>query len=368
MNLRRSITLILTVGLLLVMIVSCSSKKEEARTEETKLVFTETFNTVSVEPSKVQSSINITGRVIPSQKLEVVAQVQGLARPTRRAFKEGVDFKAGEVLIRIDDDEFRNNLVAQKSQFLSSLVRVMSDLKIDYPAEFPIWNQYLENLSIEQELLPLPEVDTPQLKYFLSANNIFNLYYSIQSAEENLSKYEVKAPFDGTVVVSQFDIGSLIRPGATLGEFIRTDRYEILASISVADMGSVQIGQVIPFTSPDTGGQWQAKIARIGKRLDPSSQSLALYLSVQGVDLKEGMYLEGKVRTSEFDNAVELSKDLITRNNQVYLIKDSIVQLKDVELLAYNATSVVVGGLSHGDKVITDPVRSAIQGIKATAR
>lgn len=352
------------------LVISCSSKKEEDVKDIKNKAVTpvRSFNTVQIEPAEVKGSTNITGRVIPFQKVEVVSQVQGIARATAKPFKEGVDFKSGQILVNIDSEEFKNNLTAQKSQFLSSLMRVMSDLKIDYPEEFEVWNRYLQSISIEKTIPQIPEVNRHQLRYYLSANDIYNLYYGIKSAEEALEKYQVRAPFDGTVVQSTIDRGSLVRPGTKLGAFIRTDKYEIQASVSISAIQSIEEGLTIPFTSPDTHGKWDATVRRISKRVDPATQAVTVYLTVSGEDLKEGMYLVGALDASIYEDAVELSKELITRNNQVYLIKDSTVQLKNVELLAFNNSTVIVSGLEAGDQVIIDPVQSPVQGIVAVAK
>ncbi|MBV6647425.1 MAG: HlyD family efflux transporter periplasmic adaptor subunit [Cyclobacteriaceae bacterium] len=360
----------LMIVTLLGALISCSSNEESKEAVQIPKVQqrVRSFNTLEVDPKPVNNSINITGRVVPLQKFDVIAQVQGFAKSTGKSFKAGVDYVAGQTLIHIEDDEFRNNLSAQKSQFLSSLVRIMSDLKVDYPNDFPVWKEYLTKVSIEQPLPTIPKVSEDQLKYYLAANNIYNLYYSIRSAEKTLEKYRIRAPFDGSVVQSSIDIGSLVNPNVKLGEFIRTDEYEIRATLSFSEIESIREGQQITFYSPDIKGQWVGHVARIGSRIDPASQAVPIYLTVEGSGLKEGMYLEAAISSEIFENAVELSKDFITRNNQVYLIKDSIVQLRKVNLLAFNSNTVLVDGLKRGDKVIVDPINSPIQGIVAVSK
>lgn len=368
---KYSVSPFLLIFSLVALIMSCSSKeKEENAREVVEPIETpvKRFKTIQIQPVEVNGSVNISGRVIPIQKMEVVAQVQGTALRTVKSFKDGVSFKAGETLIEIDDKEFRNNLTAKKSQYVSSLVRIMSDLKIDFPNDFEKWNEYLASISIEKALPKFPDVDKPQLRYYLSTNNIYNLYYNIKSAEEVLDRYKIKAPFDGTVVESRLDEGSLVRPGIPLGEFIRTDKYEIRASVSITDVSKAVIGQKMTFTSPDTGGQWIGSVVRIGKRVESSTQAVTIYLLVKGAELKEGMYLEGVLRTDSFKNATELSRDVITRSNQVYVIKDDRVQLKNIEPLSFNGDIVVVSGLEVGDLVIVDEVNSSIQGIAAKAK
>ncbi len=370
MNAQKILTFMTTIGLCALM-VSCTNGKasppQEAlnRLERSDL---RTFNTLSVKPTDQTGTTNLNGRVIAMQKFEVTAEVQGTALQTSKIFKEGVDFRKGETLIRIDGREYENSIRAQKSQFLSALVGIMSDLQLDFPSDFEVWNDYLDQVNVHKPLPILPDVQTSQLRYYLAAKNIFNLYYGIRSAEERLRKYTIRAPFDGTVSVSSVDIGSLIRPNTKLGELLRTDKFEILASVSISDIAWVQTGQEVLFVSSDTGGEWIAKVARIGKRVDAGTQAVPVYLTVNGEGLKEGMYLEGQLAGHTHSRVVKIPKSLITRSNQVHVIEDSVVKLKKVDLVSYINGSVLVSGLSDGDLLIVDPVNSPIQGIKAVSK
>lgn len=370
MNIRKLV--IYLVALLLPgLLWQCSESSGEEQPTTATTTPTEhvrQFTTLSVAPGPVKHQVSLTGRVVPLQKIDVFAQVQGVAEARRKLFEEGATFQRGEVLLSLDDDEFRSNLAAQKSQFLASLVRIMSDLKLDYPAAFEAWNRYLKNLDIDKPLPALPEVPEDQLRYFLSANNIFNLYYSIQSQQETLQKYTIRAPFTGAVTQAMVDAGGLVSPGVKLGEFIRTDQYEVQAAVSVEDLELVEVGQTIPLTSRNLKGAWEGKVSRIGKRVDPATQSVSVYLLVSGETLKEGMYLIGTLSSHTYENAVEVPKGALTRQNQVYVIKDSTVQLKDIIPLEYQDETVIVQGLAQNDQVITDPVTSPIQGITAVSK
>ena len=67
------------------------------------------FATQSAEPQSIKHSISLTGRVVPQQKIDVVAQVQGVAESRRKPFEEGQTFQQGEVLLSLDDDEWKGN-------------------------------------------------------------------------------------------------------------------------------------------------------------------------------------------------------------------------------------------------------------------
>ena len=349
------------------LIWSCSSAP--AQPGESKIVpKVRGFKTIVAAPGNITHEVNITGRVIPRQKIAVVAQVQGMAMKTTKPFEAGVSFKRGETLVAINDAEFRYNLNAKKSQFLSALVAIMADVEIDYPKQYPAWKTYLSKI-IESKPLPLlPSVTDTQFRYFLSSRNIFTNYYQIKSQEDVLSRYRILAPFDGAVIEAAIDPGGLVQPGAQLGVFTATSQYELASAVSINDVESLQIGQTVAFTSRGTKKSWEGQVSRIDKRVDPSTQAVTVYFALSGDFLREGMYLEGALLKGYFEDVVELPRSLLSRQNQIHLIEDSTVILKAVNPVAIRSSTVVVSGLAAGDRVVAETVYSPIEGIKAIAK
>lgn len=369
MNRDRLKATVLSLALPLVLSHCSSSSEESTDSQETTAVQTRTFNTWRVEPAEHTHSVNLTGRVVSLQKLDVVSRVQGVAQRTPKPFEAGVEFQKGEVLLALEDTDFRYNLSAQKSQFLASLTRIMSDVKLDYPDLFPAWKNYLERIELDGPLPEVPEIKNEQFRFFLAAQNILNQYYSIRSNEEVLDRYVIRAPFTGALTLAQVDPGSLVNPGMKLGEFIQTDTYEVHASVSVSELAQLQEGKQLTMSSRALAGQeWQAKVSRIGKRVDPATQAVPVYLTIQGEELREGMYLQGVLPTEELKDVVALPKNLLTRKNEVHVIQDGRVYLKSVTPVKYGAERVWIRGLQDGDEVITDEIYEPIQGIAARSQ
>jgi len=242
----------------------------------------------------------------------------------------------------------------------------MSDLKIDYPTEFTNWENYLKDLDELKALPKLPEVNSDQLRYFLSSNGIYVQYYEIQSSEESLKKYNIYAPFEGAVTSVSFEVGDLISPNKPLGSLSRTDVYEIVSTIPLSQTHHLKAGKTITMKSAVLQQSWKARVDRIGTTVDESTQSIKVYLKVSGKGIKEGMYLEGSLETETLQQVTELPKEVLSRENQVYTVQDGVVQSKKVTPLVYMNESVWVQGLLAGDVVITEQVVEPIEGIKIT--
>ena len=61
---------------------------------------------------------------------------------------------------------------------MNQITLMLPDLKSDYPDSFPAWEKYLKEMNIEEALSALPSPISDQERYFISARNLYNLYYS----------------------------------------------------------------------------------------------------------------------------------------------------------------------------------------------
>ena len=300
------------------------------------------------------------------EKLQIVAEVQGKVLPTKKMLNEGVSYRKGETMIRIENQQYLLNLQAQKSQFQSALVRIMSAIKLDYPDAHPDWDQYLKQFDATQILPELPAIKNNQLEFFLAANNVFSSYYSIKSAEELLPKYTIKAPYTGAITQGNVSVAAIVNPGVPLATYNRTDVYELKAAISSAQIKHFKIGQRITLIHNNTGEKYLGKVNRIGATIDPSTQAVPVFFRLNSApSLKEGLFLEGKVSLAQEKEVVVIPLTALNRTNQVHLIKDSVVVLKEVIPIHYDGNQVWIRGLKGGEKVVVEDIIEPIVGTTA---
>ncbi len=326
-----------------------------------------TFSTITASQSDVQQSIDITGRVVPMQSVSIQAEVQGIVLPQQKVFREGVVFKKGETLVRIDSDQTLENLKAQRSQLESTLVRLMADLESDYPDDYTAWNTYLKEFDADELLPELPETNNERTRYFLSARNVFNLYHTIKSAEQNISKFRIRAPFTGVLMQAAVSPGALVTPQMRLGLFNQIGTYEIKATVSNRYINRIKVGQKVNMKEIGTNRTWQASVQRIGKSIDPTTQMVTIYLRASGEGLRENLYLEGQLTGETVADVYQIPRSILTSQNQVYVIRDSLVRLKDVQVKGYTGNYALVTGLSEGDQVVNEVVNQPIEGTRAVA-
>lgn len=317
----------------------------------------------SANPGTVNFELPVYGKAEAYQRIELFAEVTGVLQNTQPAFLEGTHFSSGQTLLRIEDSEAKAALMSQRSNYINTLTQVLPDLKLDYPSIFADWQNYLASIDVDRSTPPPPNVDDAQAKIFLTSRNVFSSYHNLKSTEERLSKYNIKAPFNGVVTASLIRPGTLVRVGQPLGTFIDPAVYEIEVSVSLRFLDMLKEGNHVTLTSPDVSGEWDGVIDRINKSLDANSQTVKAYIRVKGNTIREGMYLTGIIRGISIDSASSIPRRLIVDNNHIWTVVDSTLNKRPVEIVEFTEYEAIVRGLNAGEIFVTEAVPGAFTGM-----
>ncbi|MEM1217814.1 MAG: efflux RND transporter periplasmic adaptor subunit, partial [Bacteroidota bacterium] len=221
----------------------------------------------------------------------------------------------------------------------------------------------LDNFSVDADLVAFPEPVNEQEKFFVASRNLYAQYYTIKSAENRLDKYVLTAPFSGVLTSVNINNGALVRAGQSLGELMNTGSYELEATIPLSELEYLQVGNRVQLRSEDINGEWTGKVKRISNQIDPSTQSVRVFIEVSGKNLREGMYLTGLANASTIKDAFALPRNLIVNQNQVYQVQDTLLRLREVEVVKITAESAIVKGLPEGMQLLKEPIPGAFDGM-----
>ena len=352
---------VVIIGLALLgayLIVKNSNKPKPEIQKVVKTVFTET-----AQNSTVPIVIPANGNLIAKNRLELYAEVQGVFQNSAHDFKTGQAYKRGETLLGLDASEYYASVQAAKSEFYNLVTSVMPDLRLDYPEAFPVWQSYLNSININKSLPPLPEISSEKVNYFITGRGINTSYYNIKNLEQRLGKYRITAPFNGVLTEALVNKGTLIRQGQKLGEFIDTSVYELELSIAKTYSDLLKLGERVTLNTIDSKETYVGTVARINSRIDQASQTIKVYVEVKGEGLKEGMYLEAQLEAKEEPNAIKLSRKLLVNESEIFIVRDSILDVLEVEPVYFSSKEMVVKGIPDGTQILSRSVPGAYAGM-----
>lgn len=350
--------LIVGAGLLAKYIVDSKTKPKPRPAKVIKMVFVDTVQNRTI-PIKIAAN----GSLIAKRRFELYAEVQGVFKGGVKLFKTGQKYNKGQAFIRIDASEHYASVQSAKSNLYNLITSLMPDIRLDYPELYGKWQDYLNSFDMNKTTPQLPETTSEKEKYFITGRNVYTTYYNVKNLEQRLSKYTLNAPFTGVLTEALVTEGTLIRQGQKLGEFIDTSAYEMEVAISKEYADLLKVGETVKLTDLNKTQHYLGKVSRINGKIDQSTQTITAFVDVQDPNLREGIYLEANLDAKKEKNAIEIDRSLLQEGNKIFVVRDSILDLINVQPIYFSDKQVVLRGVPDGNVILNKPVPGAYAGM-----
>ena len=175
-----------------------------------------------VSPSQAASVLVASGYVVAQRKAAVASK--GTGRLVYLGVVEGDHVTKGQVIARIEDNDVRAQLAQAQAQLKSN----QADLQ---NAELTV--QRLQSI-VQQGLGTPAALDSAKSHYEQVKANIMVAEAAVQGAQVALENTVIRAPFEGTVLTKDADVGEVVAPFAA-------SAFSKGAVVTIADMHSLQM-------------------------------------------------------------------------------------------------------------------------------
>src|SRR5918995_298407 len=173
-------------------------------------------------PSQADAVLTASGYVVARRKAAVASK--GTGRLVFLGVEEGDKVKMGQVIARLEDSD----VIAARDRARENLRLAEADL---YEAK-----KNLERMRVllKQEAIAPVEVDVADARYKRVVATIEAARYGVREAEVAVENTRIIAPFDGTVLKKNADVGEIVAPlaGAASSK---------AAVVTIADMSSLEV-------------------------------------------------------------------------------------------------------------------------------
>lgn len=339
-------------------LIADKSKPKPVPAKVVKTVFIDTVKNVTIP-----IIIPANGSLVAKRRVELYAEVQGVFRTANKLFKPGQTYTQGQTLIRIDASEHYANVQSSKSNLYNSIAAIMPDLRLDFPEVFSKWQNYLNGFDFNKTTPELPEMTSEKENYFITGRGVVSNYYNVKNLEQRLSKFNISAPFSGILTQALVTEGSLIRSGQKLGEFIDPTIYEMEVALSKSFTSLLKVGETVSLNNLEHTQTYTGTVSRINGSIDATTQTITAYLEIKDANLKEGMYLEANLNAKEEHDAIEINRNLVLENNQIFVVKDSVLDVIDVKPVYFSDSKVVLKEVPNGTIIVSRPIPGAYSGM-----
>ena len=305
-----------------------------------------------IEKKDILPLIDFSGRISATNKINIISEVNGISIINNSRFEIGEEFKKGDILLQIQDDDVDLELKSIKSQFLTLLIQVLPELKMDFPSLGRKMEIYVDDFDLNKKISNLPKPTNSKQRNFLSSKQVFSNYYKIKSLENKLEKFKIKAPFDGVITKALINTGSNIIIGQPLGEFINPNIFEITTSINRQDAKFIKTGDTVVISSFNSN--IKGIVDRIGKHINQLTQSIDVSILVQNSELQDGMYISGQIIGDTIKNVAKIERQKINDKKEIYTIVDEKLKLKTVDIVLFQNDSVIIKDFFENDCLVDD--------------
>lgn len=375
------VPLTIVFGFIVVFVVLAATAPQPERADST--VRPAAVFIAEAEPEAVQLSVNTQGEVAPLIEIDLTAQVPGIITYVNPSFVQGGFFEAGEVLIQLEDADSR--LAVTRAQALVSQRRQQM---IREQAESELAREEWESLGEgEASALTLREPQLADARAQLAAAEA-----SLAEARLNLSRTRISAPFDGRVRSKAADQGQFISPGSRLGRVFATETVEVHLPLSDGELTLLNMPLAFQASEAEPGPSvrlsaviggrertWHGEIVRTDSVMNTQTRTLTAIVQVDdpygaaaeaaGAPLAVGLFVSAQITGRSIDRAYVLPRSALRGADRVYVAElDGTLSVRQVDVIDSNPERVVIAsGVSEGERVITSPVRGAIDGMAVRA-
>jgi RND family efflux transporter MFP subunit len=296
--------------------------------------------------------VEFQGNVKTNQNVLIYPEMAGLLQKVH--VQEGQYVKKDEVIATIDDGGMQ--------QQLAQVEAAAQLAETTYQRQKRLWDQKIGS-----------EIQFLQTKTdYLAKKN------QVEQLTKQLDKYQIKAPFDGTIDDVIIDEGTIVAPGPGFEVFriINLNNMYLEADIPESYVASVKKGKSVIVDFPVLGTSVETKVRQTGNFINPNNRTFRAEI---GVPNKEGSIkpnLTAKLKINDYtnDNAILIPQSIISENaagdQYVYVIKNlagSIGEAKQVIVKTGKTQGDIIeilNGISAGDMLIEEGARTVKDGQK----
>ncbi len=369
----KSINLSIAVILALFIVSSCSADKkgqlnklkqqqsalndkikalqDQIRAEEKDSLNTSEFKFVGltdVKTSKFDHYIRVQGKLDGDQNIGVFAEVPGTV--TAKYADVGHRVSKGQMLAQIDDQQYRSQLEGLETQY-----KFATDM---YDKQKRLWDQKIGS----------------EVQYLQSKTNKESLEMQIASLKQQIAKFVIKSPIDGTIEECNIKVGGVVSPDPRLAAYrvVEFKNLKVTAEVSEAYSARVQKGDKLIVLFPDVNKEFDAEVSFVSKYINPVNRTFLIETKIinNSPDLKANMIAILQINDYHSDNSILVPMNVIQTDNTgsyVYVARpkenlNAAVKQPVVIGNSYNGVAEILKGLEAGDKVISTGFQELIDG------
>lgn len=351
----------------------------------------ETGIVTEIRPSQGNSLLNASGYVVAQRKASVASK--GTGRLIALNVVEGDRVVQGQVIARIENEDVEALLSQARAaleQARATLVQAQTEK--DDAGALHTRNKAL----IDEGAISKAEWDAIDARYkravagvTLAEANIRAAAATVRAAEVQIENTIIRAPFDGTVLTKNADVGEVVAPfGAAANArgavvtIADMRSLQVEADVSESQIQKIKPGQPCQITldaAPDRS--YRGEVSKIVPTADRAKATVLT--KIRFLELDEKVLPEMSAKVAFLEEALTeeaakqkpmtvLSPDAVMKrngNDVVFVVKEGILSERKIVLGEMSGSMrIVLSGVSPGERVVLKPLDSFTDGMSVRTK
>jgi RND family efflux transporter MFP subunit len=315
-------------------------------------------------PSQANAVLTANGYVVAQQKAAVASKATG--RLVYLGVEEGDHVTRGEVIARLEDQDV-----------VAALEKARADLRVALADSVDARRTLdRQRTLITSRLISQADFDAAEANYLKVTASIQSARAAVASAEVAVEYTRIRAPFDGTVLTKDADVGEIVAPFAAAANsraavvsIANMSSLQVEADVSESNITRVSAGQpceIVLDAYPEK--RYQGKVHKIVPTADRAKATVLTKVAFDNLDNRvlpdmsvKVMFLSARTDSATAAAPPKLTvpaSSVVNRNGTtvVLLVKDSRVVETPVKTgSALGSRTEIMEGLAEGDKVVLRP-------------
>ncbi len=328
------------------------------------------------------------GEAFTDKKIAIKAEVSGLAKNLNVV--EGKHVKEGDMLLELDDLEYKLRLEKQQALRLKLLSDLFLEKQFAAPETAPNRaaldklnkakaNYEKASEAFQKGLISQIDFDKAQKDYELilieagskkdeiMATNLTQSEIDVKIAQMELDKTKIRAPFSGIITEIKISPKEHISTGQELFTLVNISRIKVKAKVLESEIGKMKVGREVDLRfSAYPGKVFRGVVEAISPIVNSEDKTCSVHITVNNPteELKPGMHAEVEIESEIYkDKLIVPQEAILVRGGRklVFVVENGLAKWRYVQigLENENYAEILPGanpgeGLNEREMVITE--------------
>jgi len=253
-----------------VALTACSSGEQNPQTSP----ITSAAQTLIVQAKDVPAHYVTSGNVTSDHRVSISSRLSGYIR--EMAVREGDQVKSGQVLVRVDPVDARQNLIQARADLANA------------EADAQRYNELLKAGAVTSQ-----QAAKVMLRYKVAKSQV-------EQAKNQLSYAEVRSPVDGVVVEKRLSQGDLAAPGVPILTLEDPSSLLVETYVSEQYVSGIHTGDIVDVDISSLLRSYQGVVRQVVQAADPVSHQFLVKTALPvASEIHPGMFAQAAFRIGQ---------------------------------------------------------------------